>query len=320
MTSANRVGNFHAVRWAAASLVVASHIYLEASRLGVRVSLFSTASTFADFGVAIFFVLSGWLMAGQMVRPDNPLRIYLARRIIRIVPLYALVTLGVVFFQIAISHNIEPSHWASSFVFLSQALGFGPPILYVGWTLEYEMFFYLVVGAALLLKRTSLRIVLSIGVIVVLSVLSVLPPVVVYFAWGIAGYLVQKSAFTLSKRAAALLAIFMVILLVFQVSLGVQVYASVAILGLEMAILFYALSQTWQIKSRFVELLGDSSYAQYLVHVPVLTVLVSVLADRVDSVALIGISYLAVNATAVATWLLVDRPIGKLGRFRSSGS
>lgn len=117
-----------------------------------------------------------------------------------------------------------------------------------------------------------------------------------------------------------MLAIFIVILLALQVALGVQVYATVAILGLEIAILFYALSQTWQIKSRFVGLLGDSSYAQYLVHVPILTVLVSVLANRVDTPALIVISFLAVNALAVATWLLFDRPIGKFARSLMSGS
>lgn len=183
MKLANRVSNFEAVRWAAASLVVASHTYLEAARIGVHVSSLSNASTFADLGVALFFVLSGWLMAGQMMRPHNTLRNYLWRRLIRIVPLYALVTLGVVCFQIFVSHNIDPMHWALSFLFLSQALGFGPPVLYVGWTLEYEMFFYLLVGATLLLRRVGLRLMVSVGVLVALSAAGVLPPVVVYFAW-----------------------------------------------------------------------------------------------------------------------------------------
>jgi len=275
MTSANRLTNFQAVRWAAASLVVASHIYLEASRVGTNVSLLSNASTFADLGVALFFVLSGWLMAGQMMQPENPLRNYLQRRIIRIVPLYALVTVGVVGFQIVISHNVEPVHWALSFLFLSQALGLGHPILYVGWTLEYEMFFYVLVGGTLLLKNVTLRFMLSLSVLVLLSTLSLLPPVVMYFAWGIAGHFVQlKLRPRASKMKAAFLTLFIVILLAFQVASGMQVYANVAILGLEIAILFFALTRTWQIKSWLVGLLGDSSYAQYLVHVPVLTIVV----------------------------------------------
>ena len=314
MTSASRVNNFQAVRWFAASLVVASHIYLEASRVGIKVASLSSAANFADFGVAIFFVLSGWLMSGQMMRRDNPLRNYLWRRLVRIVPLYALVTLGVIFFQTFISHNIEPTHWALSLLFLSQAFGFGHPVLYVGWTLEFEMFFYLLVGATLLLKNVKARITISAGMLVLLSSLSVLPPVVVYFAWGILGYLVQKSKFTISKLSAGALAIFLSILLMCQIALGAQVYASVAILGLELAILFYALAQTWQIKSKFVELLGDSSYAQYLVHVPVLTVLVSMFANRVDSASLSFISFIVVNALAVTTWLLIDKPVGKFGR------
>lgn len=317
MTSASRVNNFQAVRWFAASLVVASHIYLEASRVGIKVASLSSAANFADFGVAIFFVLSGWLMSGQMMRRDNSMRNYLWRRLVRILPLYALVTLGVICYQTFISHNIEPTHWALSLLFLSQAFGYGHPVLYVGWTLEFEMFFYLLVGATLLLKGVKSRITIAAGTLVLLASLGVLPPVVVYFAWGILGYLVQKSKLTIPKPSAGVLAIFLSILLMCQIALGAKVYGSVAILGLELAIFFYALAQTWQIKSKFVELLGDSSYAQYLVHVPVLTVLVSIFAIRVDSTSLIFICFIAVNALAVATWLLIDKPIGKFGRALS---
>jgi peptidoglycan/LPS O-acetylase OafA/YrhL len=141
-----------------------------------------------------------------------------------------------------------------------------------------------------------------------------------FFAWGIAGHVVQKTQVTLSKIKAAFLTIVISILLALQVTAGMQVYANVAILGLEIAILYFALTQTWQIKSRFVGLLGDSSYAQYLVHVPVLTVVVSIFSNRVDSGVLVLISFFAVSATAVATWLLLDRPIGQFGRSLISGS
>lgn len=320
MISATVVSNFQAVRWAAASLVVASHIYLEATRVGVKVTELANASTFADLGVAIFFVLSGWLMAGQMMRSNNKASSYFKRRLIRIVPLYALVTLAVVAFQIFVSHNIEPFHWLLSFLFMSQALGFGHPVLYVGWTLEYEMFFYLLVGFSLFFKDLRLRLLVCLGVLVMLFVFGVLPPVVLYFAWGILGHWVQRFNFRLSKRGAALVVAVIGSLAVFQVSLGLQVYANVPIFGLEIMIAFYCLSQTWQVKSKVVDLLGDASYAQYLVHVPILTILVGVFANQVDASLLIIICFVTVGAVSVASWLLIDRPIGRFGRSLISGS
>jgi peptidoglycan/LPS O-acetylase OafA/YrhL len=182
------------------------------------------------------------------------------------------------------------------------------------------MFFYLLVGASLLLKRVKLRLCFSLGALLALSILGVLPSVVVYFAWGIVGNLVEKSKITVSKTTAAWLALSTASLLAFQVAWGMQVYPSVAILGLEVAILFYALSQTWQIKSQFLGLLGDSSYAQYLLHVPVLTILVSIFANRMDNFALIVVCFLVVNVTAIVAWNFLDRPLGKFGRSLFSGS
>ncbi len=107
-------------------------------------------------GVDLFFVISGFIMyvTSRRATPVD----FLIRRVIRIVPLYWLMTLLLVFL-----HALQPAVFRSVIVsadFVLKSLFFVPysptgvggtmePVLVAGWTLNFEMFFYGIFALAL---------------------------------------------------------------------------------------------------------------------------------------------------------------------------
>jgi exopolysaccharide production protein ExoZ len=125
---------------------------------------------YGPFGVDLFFVISGFVMVYSSERlfgqPGAPITFF-ARRLARIVPLYWAATAILVWFVVP---------YASTKAVLG-SLFFAPhipseaPLLFVGWTLIFEMFFYAVFAIALLAKR---RFAVVAGVTVVLVAFSLL--------------------------------------------------------------------------------------------------------------------------------------------------
>lgn len=110
-------------------------------------------------GVDVFFVISGFIMWVIVERrPVSPGR-FLLDRIRRIVPVYWLATgLMVVGGLAGLFPNLAltAGHVLASFFFVpsfSPSSGELWPILVQGWTLNYEMFFYVVFAACLALPR-----------------------------------------------------------------------------------------------------------------------------------------------------------------------
>jgi len=115
-------------------------------------------------GVDIFFVLSGFLMifiSDAYRNGARPIGHFIAQRLIRIWPLYALAT-AVACLPLALSfartgilpYDLHPLRLASfSFVPSFSEKGALQPIVGVGWTLNYEMLFYLCFALTLLVSR-----------------------------------------------------------------------------------------------------------------------------------------------------------------------
>lgn len=108
-------------------------------------------------GVDLFFIISGFIMLHSIhSAPHMDAGLFMSRRIIRIVPLYWLVTalgLSLALFlpQLFTHYRIDPRHALFSFLFIPQDT---LPVIRTGWTLGYEMYFYLVLAAFL---KTGLR-------------------------------------------------------------------------------------------------------------------------------------------------------------------
>lgn len=114
-------------------------------------------------GVDIFFVLSGFMMwfavEGRATKPGE----FLRRRIVRVAPLYWLVTLAALAVAgvapaLLRSTVFDPAHALASIAFVPwrnpglAALGATEtivPVVVPGWTLNFEMMFYLLFGMTL---------------------------------------------------------------------------------------------------------------------------------------------------------------------------
>jgi exopolysaccharide production protein ExoZ len=105
-------------------------------------------------GVDLFFVISGFIMvysSEDLFGTNGGWRIFLTRRISRILPLYWLATAA------AMAVMSAPQNWQS----VVQSLLFVPyrtdgtffPTHAGGWTLNFEMFFYCIFACAIFLRR-----------------------------------------------------------------------------------------------------------------------------------------------------------------------
>lgn len=164
------------LRAVAALMVVGYHISdLLKERLHLTHYLFINGSA----GVDIFFVISGVVMvlsSRSIADGPKPGRSFFARRVERIVPLYWMATtLKLVAVGETPALMAEPvgswRHVAASYLFLPTLHGVrGFPVLTVGWTLNYEMLFYVLFAVALGLRVPVLRVLLpTLGLIGLVS-------------------------------------------------------------------------------------------------------------------------------------------------------
>lgn len=133
---------------ALASLGVVGHHLIFYLQKYIAVGSYGGLPEVLASGVDVFFVVSGFLMAETALRKNEP-GSFLRARIERVVPMYWIFTAVAalaagVGLRIFALDGLSPQHLLESLFFLPPS---GPglssfPILYVGWTLNYEMMFY----------------------------------------------------------------------------------------------------------------------------------------------------------------------------------
>lgn len=143
--------NVQVLRGVSAAIV----IWVHAQSL-VLAGVSGILSEFGYGGVDLFFVISGFIMVhttrSGMLGPIG----FLKKRLSRIVPLYYFFTIATVLLVILMPSVMRSSearidHLAYSLLFLpfEKAPYRIYPVYYLGWTLNFEIFFYLIYGALL---------------------------------------------------------------------------------------------------------------------------------------------------------------------------
>jgi exopolysaccharide production protein ExoZ len=131
--------------------------------------------TFGYGGVDLFFVISGFIMVRTTQNKDARPIAFWRKRIFRVAPLYYCSTFLVVALSIIVPELMNTTQ--PEFAQTLKSLLFVPfektpdrvyPVYYLGWTLNYEMFFYGLFGASLFLPR-RVRVAAIIVVIVSLA-------------------------------------------------------------------------------------------------------------------------------------------------------
>lgn len=152
------LGSIQCLRGIAALMVVLYHLTIRMERIDPRFAHVDVLMA----GVDIFFVISGFIMyVTTLNRPDRSWFEFLRDRVIRIAPPYWVITAMIVML-IGLAKLVgtggadipvtSPWHILSSFLFIaSQHPGkiAYHPVLIAGWTLNLEMFFYLIFAGAM---------------------------------------------------------------------------------------------------------------------------------------------------------------------------
>ncbi len=153
---AGRIDEIQLLRTVAAAMIVLLHtqmtVHLYAAKRGLDFTAFDEAPLGA--GVDIFFVISGFIIvyASRSLFAGRNATEFLRRRVLRIAPMYWLalsIKLGMLAAAAAIGMKAFPTAAmiVTSYLFIPyDSMGFGPaypfPIIDLGWSLNYEMFFY----------------------------------------------------------------------------------------------------------------------------------------------------------------------------------
>lgn len=134
-------------------------------------SISVSSSFYGQLGVDIFFVISGFIMALILSTTHRTTKDFLMNRVIRIVPTYwfwtmMMLIVGFLINDINILNTTNSSLLMSLFFIThnhpSEFLDFYP-VLSVGWTLNIEMFFYILIAFVLFFKLSPSKTLFIVG-------------------------------------------------------------------------------------------------------------------------------------------------------------
>lgn len=337
--------SLQACRAAAALLVVLFHLggtFAQDKYFGFKA--IDSVFAWGDAGVDFFFVLSGFLIATVHHKDfDRPhaLPRYLFKRVSRIYPTYWLICLAVSLAALAVP-SLSQALPSDALVFLKALAlipqdpdvvgGLGSPILFVAWSLQYEMLFYAVIAlfilnrglgllVATLLTLVNLRC--QFGSACGFPASFVASNMIFLFAMGVGAAYVVRSRMRLPRPllVAVIAGVAFATFGAFEVWVGREAITvdRRLVFGALASVLVIALARAEDsgalaIKRRWPGLLGDSSYALYLLHIPIISVLCKLLvhlqvSNRFLLVgAYVGITLICLLAS-VAFYLLIERKI-----------
>ena len=293
--SSGALMSIQAARGIATFIVIVAHVQLYVAG---KMNLPDLMPFYGVVGAAVdsFFVVSGFIMvyaSERLFGQPGGMRIFFLRRLARILPMYWITTTFVVIYLLATYGSLEAggaplSYVIASYLFIpiTRPDGWGTPVHGVAWTLNYEVFFYMLFGCFVFLSRRRIVIVLStIFIALALASLAFGPfpnpwgfwshPLILEFALGMGLALAYRDGLRIGAAAYwALLAVATAVLLwsawrgdFFPPSANERLF----IWGFPTFLIIAALvlSRTPALTGpfwRFWGFIGDTSYSIYLIH------------------------------------------------------
>lgn len=346
-----KIESIQALRGIAALSVVVNHFFKLASEQSVGRSYIWTSGIgpLGAAGVDLFFIISGFVMvisaADQGMRPIE----FLVRRALRIYPLYWFFT--TVLLVLALRGYFSPEFWSTGYLVASyllvpyarpNQLVEHVPLLGQGWTLCYEIYFYLIFSLSLGRSRKFpvIQTSLMLALFFIITTLVDAPGAIRYVA---SSPLILE--FILGMFAARLYRwisrswryprskIFPFLLLcaggwwaLSAVRLGDELWVAratafgIPCLVIVLGTLMLELSG-WQ-PGRFLSFLGDASYSIYLSHGVFLALASYVLFGQSHMLKFPDVFGLAGSLAAVlvgiATFIFAEKPLRRFIRARRS--
>lgn len=301
------------------------------------------------FGVDVFFVISGYIMYTiSIVRPRPPVA-FLKDRIVRIVPLYWLLTLVAAFVStengLSIGLDVSLNDLVKSLLFIPEWNAKYPhliaPVILVGWTLNLEMLFYAIFAVALFFARPvglvfvllalavmgTSRVWLDMGGSPLLSLYS--RTIVLEFGFGILIGIIFRHARVVRwcsahRAQARILAGFLLSLSVALLFVPLDYFAPRGLhwgaAGMMMVAGGLLLEADLARKKVGVfTLLGDASYSVYLVHLmamPVVYRLFGAGVAQASPALALGLQVVCAVVIGVIVYFLLERPLADMFKRR----
>jgi hypothetical protein len=232
------------------------------------------------------------------------------------VPLYWLLTLGLLAISVAVPRvmnggGVDPVHLAASLAFLSQPLQGAMPVLYLGWSLEYEMLFYAIFAACIALPSLRAAVIAACAV-VALWALAGGTSLPLEFAFGMAAGWLHVNRRLAAPLGAPLLALGVALLLA-TIPFKDLGWDRALMYGLPSLLLVAGCAALRQLPRGLWTRVGDASYSIYLVQVFTVSAFYKAAKAAGLPAGLADLLALACLAlTVVAGWLLylaVERPL-----------
>jgi len=275
-------------------IVVISHVgWGFADHVGTGLGFDLGANLAGNSAIMVFFLISGYIMvvsSGPLFGDPQARRIFWVRRVLRAMPPFWIATIiFIVVMFVLQGQTFGADKIAKSIVLIpywpDNAEGKPLPVLWPGWTLYYEMTFYFLFGVMIASGRMAAMLFTG-AVCLALSLIGLTMqfsspvlhtftrPIFLLFIVGMAlGWLaVRGRSFPVWLRLACLLALVPAVLLtdapVSGLGYGLDYLAWCAL----PAVLIFTAIVGGPLPlpyPRFVTLAGDSSYAVYLLHVPI---------------------------------------------------
>lgn len=236
-----------------------------------------------DIGVDVFFVISGFVIvrsSKQLFGTPGGFVYFITRRLVRIVPLYWLMTTLFLGFGILFPKTINGTmggalYLLASYLFIPYARpdGLMQPALGLGWTLNYEVFFYAIFAPCLRFSCQKAVFITTTALVAIVfmpsSNIAVLRywanPMVLEFCSGmVLALAAEKIVLSTAGRLSLVFAAIAVIASIHG-ALTFPVRAAIAT-ALVAASTFGRRRSHTPMVERWVAWLGDASYALYLVH------------------------------------------------------
>ncbi len=303
-------------------------------------------------GVDIFFVISGFIMVYATRNLANDATVlrscatFLGKRFIRVVPLYwvALLLTAYPYFVNWIQSANAPlelySEISPEVISIFKDFAFIPhlsidedeqgeifPVLIQGWTLNYEIAFYLLFGISILSRQYRVIMACSIiaGLVLLgkvhhfqeISGLFYTSTIMLEFVYGMLLYEIYVKTQHLEFNRLTLLCLGIIGMLL--LSIGSETNDKV-VLGAAAAIIVWVFIQVFR-DAHFwpLKLLGDASYSIYLFHLASFKLARGVVAylllapnNIIHIITIIGIHVIVSVFTGIGVYFLVEKPLIRL--------